>query len=321
MRSLIHFFALFRRYAGNKLFLLIGTIIFGGLFESIGIAMFLPIMNIGREMPSDDRVSRFFSDVFDTIGVDPTFSVLLFLMVIVFTLKGVGVLVQKLITTLIRTSMHRDIRTKMVEKYVLMDYHFFSNTRTGYLSNIISVEIGRMVATFMRLAHIIVNLGYVIIYAIISAAMNLQLTIMMGIFGLFVIFVSRPLLTKSREYSNQTSNENASLQTEIIQLINSFVYVKATNTWRRLHGQLQRHIDRLRHLEFRLGLIGGSMSLWRGAKHQNFWFSSFFFTGRLAGCCRFKYFGIGSTRIWVAWQLWKQRLRYWTIIVRRTANY
>ena len=53
--SLIHYFKVVYSYTGRKLYILLLLFLFGGLSESIGVSMLLPVLNIDKAVSDQDQ--------------------------------------------------------------------------------------------------------------------------------------------------------------------------------------------------------------------------------------------------------------------------
>jgi ABC-type multidrug transport system fused ATPase/permease subunit len=255
------FFGNFRRfhgYIGPKFIWLIGAIVAGGLFESIGIGAFLPILKAGQ--PADDRITQAFRDVLAFLEIPPDLPNLLLMLVLIFLAKGVATLVQEFIILRVHTGLTYNLRMMLIKKFGAMQFSYYSDTTTGYLNNIVTVEIERMIAAVMRFVRMIVNGCYVMIYMMISATINMQMTLFMMGLGLVLLIVARPFVQLSQRYSLGISEANAALQHSVIEFIQNYVYIKATNTFSRFFRHLEEKVGILRQMNFRVRIVGAVMT-------------------------------------------------------------
>ena len=117
-----------------------------------------------------------------------------------------------------------------------------------------------MIAAVMRFVRMLVNCSYVLIYLVISAAINMQITIFMVILGLVLLFGVRPLVQLSRRYSLGISEANAALQHSVIEFLQNFIYIKATQSFARFFHQLEEKVGVLRQMNFRVRIVGTVMT-------------------------------------------------------------
>ena len=261
MKLFKFFFGNFRTlygYIGAKLLLLIGVIVLGGLFEGIGISAFLPIINIGG--PADDNITKAFREFLAYVHVEPTLANLLLMLVLIFLAKGTVMLVQGIMLVKVHTGLTYSLRIMMIKKFGAMDYTYYSDTTTGYLNNIVTVEIERMIAAIMKFVIMLVNAIYVSIYIVISSTINFQMTLFMVGLGLGLLFVVRPLVMRSRRYSIGISAANAQLQHSLIEYIHNFVYIKATHAVPRFFRHIEENVAALKRMNFRLRAVGSVMT-------------------------------------------------------------
>jgi ABC-type multidrug transport system fused ATPase/permease subunit len=260
--KLFHFFLgnfrKFYSYIGTKFLWLIGAIIAGGLFESIGIGALLPILKVGQ--PAEDGITRAFRDILAYCDIAPDLPNLLALLVLLFVAKGVAMLIQEIIILRVHTGLTYSLRMMMIDKFGAMNFSYYSDMTTGYLNNIVTVEVERMIAAIMSFVRMLSSTCYVLIYVLISFTINFQATLMMVGLGLVLIIGVKPLVRLSRRYSLGISETNATLQHSVIEFIQNFVYIKATNSFGRFFRHLEENVDALRRMHFRVRAIGAVMT-------------------------------------------------------------
>jgi ABC-type multidrug transport system fused ATPase/permease subunit len=83
--------------------------------------------------------------------------------------------------------------------------------------------------------------------------------VMVGL-GLVLLFGIHPIVRLSRRYSIGISEANAALQHSVIEAIQSFVYIKATQSFSRFYRQLEANVGELRLMNFRVRAVGALMT-------------------------------------------------------------
>ena len=63
---LIHYFKVVYSYAGKKLYILLLLFLFGGVSESIGISMLLPVLNIDKDVSGQDQYTKTIYNFFES---------------------------------------------------------------------------------------------------------------------------------------------------------------------------------------------------------------------------------------------------------------
>ena len=258
--SLLHYYAVFIHHAGKKLHALVLIMLVGGLIEGLGVGMFIPLLSAGAVVPTKaDAASGMLRQMLSLLGIRESFlSILLFIMV-VFLLKGFIMLVQAALSAHITATLTKDLRRNLVSLLVRTNYVHFLRMDTGFLTNIVATESDRAVASFGHYANTLVSLVYVFVYAAVCAFINWQAALLVGALGVVTLVSLRAVHRLSREYSVRTSERNARLQELLIQTIQFFKYLRATNSFPELTTKLNLEIRSLGDYMFRLGVVNGAL--------------------------------------------------------------
>ena len=86
--SLIHYFKVVYSYTGKKIYILILLFLLGGISESIGISMLLPILNFDKGVSDQGQYTKAIYNFLEPIGVNASLFLLLMLLVIAFLFKA-----------------------------------------------------------------------------------------------------------------------------------------------------------------------------------------------------------------------------------------
>ena len=236
--SLVHYFKVVYSYTGKKLYILLLLFLFGGLSESIGISMLLPVLNIERAVSDQDQYTKTIYNFLESIGVNISLFPLLMLLLIAFLFKGTFVFLQKIFTSHINLTLVKDIRIDFCNKYKDMKYSYYTDTSIGYLNNIITTEIERGVAALSRYTVVIGSLFLILIYISFAIVINYKMTIVVIFMSLLVFTLMRSLFRLSRKLSLLVSDTNSRVQSLLIQTIYNFKYIKATDSFTHIFNQL-----------------------------------------------------------------------------------
>jgi len=229
--SLLHYFKVVYGYAGRKLYVLLLLFLLGGLSESIGISLLLPILNIDKTVSGQDKYTKIIYNFLESAGINVSLFSLIILLVIAFILKGAFVFLQKTCASYIRLNLIKDIRIDFCNKYKSMNYSYYTNTSIGYLNNIITSEITRGVAALNRYTVVIGSLIFILIYISFAIIIDYKMTIVALFLSLILFALMRSLSRLSRKLSLLVSDTNAQIQSLLIQTIYNYKYIKATNSF------------------------------------------------------------------------------------------
>ena len=255
LNNLFHYSCVFYSYAGKRLFFLCFLICLSGISEGFGLSMLLPLLNVDKPEVSLDSYSRFIRQFSESIGLPFSLYTILLFMIIAFFLKSVFLFAHKAAEANIKTSLVKELRLNMAHKYSDMKYLYYTNTNIGYLNNIITTEIDRIIVGFKKYVVVLVNLIYIVIYLGIAFSFNWKITAVVLFLCSILFVLFRTFSSTVRRLSIDVSKKNASIQNVLIQLISKFKYLKSTASFVQLNRQLGTEINNLRNLQYRSEII------------------------------------------------------------------
>jgi len=253
--SLIHYFKVVYGYTGRKLYILLLLFLFGGLSESIGVSMLLPVLNIDKAVSDQDQYTKTIYCFLESLGINISLFSLIILLLIAFLFKGAFVFLQKTFASYIRFNLIKDIRIDFCNKYKGMKYSYYTNTSIGYLNNIITTEVNRGVAALNRYTVVIGSLIFILIYISFAIIINYKMTFVVLCLSLLLFTLMRGLSRSSKKMSLLLSETNAQLQSLLIQTIYNFKYLKATNSFTHIFRHLNDKIKKNYIYQFKLEVL------------------------------------------------------------------
>lgn len=260
--ALFHYYCTFSRHAGRKLHALVVIVAVAGLTESVGIGMFIPLLNQGMSAAGGDNlISRLVYQVIKLLHLPETFSIVLGFIVVVFTLKEAVALLAAVLSARIAADMTRDVRERFLGALVRTDYVYFLRLTTGFLSNIVTTETGRAVAAFQHYANTLVSIVYALFYATMCMFIDWRAALLAAALGIAIVASLRLLHERSRRYSLLTTERNGRLEELLIQTIHAFKYLRATDRFRELSRMLGREIALLASYVLKLGVTDGALRI------------------------------------------------------------
>jgi len=251
--SIIHYFKTFHHFIGKKLILLVLIMTISGMTEGIGITLFLPFLTeVNLSTRANDQISRFYYKFFEFLGLPLSINSVLFSIILFFTMKfliqaGQGIFISRIIS-----EQTRKLQENLISILQKMDYRYFLNSNTGFLNNLVVVEVQRSMISFRYYCDVLVNIIFIGIYLFFSFLINWQITTLAAMLGSIIFYLLNFFSRFSRKFSYTTSQKNASLQNELIQAIHNYKYLKSTETFSNLKKRLFKHIKILVNLEYKL---------------------------------------------------------------------
>ena len=136
-----------------------------------------------------------------------------------------------------------------------MDYQHYLEQNTGFLNNLMTVEVNQIEASFNRFCQLLSELITVSIFLCISFSINLEFTVMALFFGGCIFILMKIVFRLSKKWSKERAHINAKLQKLLIQTIQSFKYLTATSHFGQLQSKILHAITEKAHLQFKLTVI------------------------------------------------------------------
>ena len=253
--SLIHYYFVVYSYTGKKLYVLLLLFLFGGVSESIGISILLPVLNFDKSKDDQGQYAKLVYNFLESVGISVSLFSLIMVLFVAFSFKGAFVFLQNTLSSYITSSLQKDIRIDFCDKYKNMKYRYYTNTGIGYLNNIVTTEVGRGVAGLNRYSIVIGSLISILIYISFAVIINYKMTFVVLCLGLLLFTLMKGLSRLSRKISLLISETNAQIQSLLIQTIYNFKYLKATNSFTPIFKHLYDKIKKNYIYQFKLNVL------------------------------------------------------------------
>ena len=232
----------------------------GGLLDSIGISMLLPVLNIDRPESALDQYTKTIYQLLESIGINVSIFSLVMLLLITFSIKGIFLFLQKILLSYIRLSLAKTIKIGFCQKYKAMKYSYYTNTSIGYLNNLVTLEVGRGIGALQRYIDVINGIVFILIYISFAVTINYRITILVLVLSLLIFVKLRGLSRISRKLSILVSETNAKIQSLLIQTIYNFKYLKATDGFTHIFNYLFKNIEKNYIYQFKSSVLSAVTS-------------------------------------------------------------
>jgi ABC-type multidrug transport system fused ATPase/permease subunit len=237
----------YRSYIGRRLYLVFGLTVLAALAEGLGITLLLPLLKAteagGGEV--DGTVQEFLNRMLRWIGVgDSVIGILIFIGV-VFLAKGALKFAERGYRGYLQTRLMREIKTRLFDSYSTMKYEYYVNKNTGHFINLINGQINRFIRSFDKFAVFLSKVITTSSYFIIAFVIAWKFALMAIGVGCVVLFVFKYLNEYVRVLSRKSSKEMSRLNQVLVQALQSFKYIVATDQVRHVREGVRDSIWRL----------------------------------------------------------------------------
>ena len=227
MSDLVYFLKFLFKLIRYRLFLWLIMIAGAALFEGLGISLFLPLL---EGSTGESQFTRYTGEIFELFNLEPTFSVLLLVMVGFFFARSGLLIFQAMYVYRIVTRILVRLKCELVGKLFKADYQYFLRKPTGYITNAVTREMDGVASAFEKCMNFVVAVVFAILYVSLPLAMNPVVTAVATAIAIPTYFVLRRANKLNHKYSMEASAINANLQSYVMQAFHHLKYLKATHS-------------------------------------------------------------------------------------------
>lgn len=251
-------FAFFYRYLRNKIMVAFILSITVGFLDSLGLTMFLPLLQVVGGSKSDaDSLGKlkFLIDGFESMGISMTLISVLLIMLIFFTLKGVAKYISGVYVIILQQSFIRKIRLNLLNHLNNLSFKKFILSDSGRIQNTMSGEVNRVSTAFRTYFMAFQHGVIVIVYIGFAFLVDWQFAILVSVGGLLTNFLYKTIYKHTKGNSRKLTQFNNTFQGQIIQHVGHFKYLKATGMVKSYGKQLRETIFKIENARRKIGVL------------------------------------------------------------------
>ena len=149
LKKYFQYFYYFYSHLRYRIFISLFLNILVGLMDGLGLAMFIPLL----QMVDGDNAKAnsgnmgnlsFLADIFNFFGISLTLSVVLMIILVFFSLKGVMKFIEGYTRVTYEQMFINTIRNRNIHGLANFSYNVFVNSDTGRIQNTFSGEVERV---------------------------------------------------------------------------------------------------------------------------------------------------------------------------------
>lgn len=228
-------FLFFYRYLGFKIFINLFFSIISSLFDGLGLALFIPLLqlvdNSEQQYASSDGNAGnmdYFIQVLEIFGLSMNLTTVLLLIVIFFSLKGLFRFFSNYYSVNLAVTFIKKVQTDSVASISNVNYKHFVTLDSGKIQNSLTSEISRIYLAFQYYSSAIQSLITVFVYVGLAFLTNPQFALFVFIGGALSNFVYQKLYKKTKAVSKNITLGFHTYHAFIIQKISNFKYLRST---------------------------------------------------------------------------------------------
>ncbi len=211
--------------------------------------MLLPILSIATGKQSgrgaDPAIERLVNAGFSTLGISPTVSTLLLVLIVAITLKSVMMLVANKQVGYTVARVATDLRLEMLHALLGSRWQFFLKQPIGHLANSMATESNRASNAYMRGVIMTTEFIQVFVYGVIALLVSWKLTIIAMVAGLAILSGLKHFVHKARRAGSRQTELLKSLLALLTDTLQSIKPLKAMGRESQSDFLLEKRTNRL----------------------------------------------------------------------------
>lgn len=258
IQKYFYYFSYFYKIARARLVIAFGLSMLVALMDGLGLTMFLPLLETADGGSTNGQSMGkfvFIIDIIQNYGIPLTVSVVLILMALFFTLKGVLKFFEQYYSILLRRFFIKRMRLSIVDLFDRYAFKNFVRQDSGRIQNTATSEIERIVVAFNSYMYVLQAFAMIFIYVGMAFSVNVRFSLFVLIGGGMSNFLYASIFKRTKKHSVDISKSNQYFQSLLLQKINYFKYLKASGLLRDYGDKLRRQIEKVEFHYRKLGLL------------------------------------------------------------------
>lgn len=236
----------FYKYIGRKIYAVFGFSILMVIMDSIGLALFIPLLQIADKASiNDDKLSKIVGDFFTFLRLPITIQNMLFLIILIFILKGFFSYCVLRYNALAQQEVMLKMRTRLASSVKELSYNEFVKTDVGRLQNSLMGEVWQVIQGCLHYVETLKDGLFVIIYLGFALYMDWSFTVLVMIGGVITNWIYKYFYKKTQEMSRRITKNNHRYGAVTVEVINHFKYLKTSGRDKTFFERLQSELEDL----------------------------------------------------------------------------
>lgn len=257
LKNILSIFRFYYTYTRAKLLILVILSALSGLLEGIGLSMLFPILTSFSDKSSvvnSNVGAGIFHKIAAITHLQLTQKNLIILFISSFILKAIVKYLVGLYKTNLSVKLLKEIRFDFISGFVNLDYLYYSRLDSGKISNTFTLELERTLSGFIYFCNYLVGLFTGLAFLSMVFLIDVKFTLIILAVGT-LYYLSFSTINKAiSNYSKKITIENSGFNSLLIQLVQSFKYLKSTNSFGSMKKMLETNVDNIRRLKFEMDM-------------------------------------------------------------------
>lgn len=257
-------FAYFYTILRSKLLLVLLVSAVVGILDSIGLTMFLPLLQLADNGTDVDLGNlNFILDFLNFFGINLTIITALLLLLFVFILKSLAVYASGLLKLITQQKLTKDVRMSIVELFPTYSFNQFIKTDLGKIQNVFLGEIGRLSNTYTNYITMVQGAMVILIYVAFSFVVDWKFALLVCTGGALSNLIFKKINKLTKDKSKNISLVTNRFANILIQYVSNFKYLKASGRIIDYKFKVSESIDEIQKESYNIGKLNSQVSAFR----------------------------------------------------------
>ena len=262
IKQFIYYIRIFQNYLGYNLYFSFFLIAIAGFAESTSIVLIPLVLGTIKEgkLIINNNFLNLIINQLSNFGLYDQRISLLIVIGLFFIIKGIFTFFAYSYAAYLRGKLIIKFKKNLLAGYSNMSYEYYLKNDIGNLVNIINEQSNRSVDAFKNLYDVGLKGINSSIYIVFAFSFSFSMGFLILLCSLIIFNLFKKVNTSTKNMSINTSTENGSIAKQIIQLLDSFKYLKSTNQIGIYNKKINKSIKSLASYHTKTGVLGGTVS-------------------------------------------------------------
>lgn len=245
MLNSIRFF--FAAKQGNSYLVVLCTLL-ASLSEMVGLGVLLPVISLaaGVQSPGAEKLGAYIASVLSVIGIPFSLGPLVILVALFFTLKGALTFAALAYASRAAADVSLSLRQRLIDAVFHARWGYFSEHRSGSLTNIVGTETTRAGEAYVNAANVVAYGLQAIVYAMAAAVVNWKLALFSVLVGLLLSVTLRRFVKATRSAAFKNTHAMKGVLNELVDAMANIKPLKSMQRYEPTLASINRNLARLR---------------------------------------------------------------------------
>ena len=233
--------------------------------DGFGLAMFIPLLQmVDTNKAKADSANMgnlsFLADILNYMGIPLTLFVILVIILIFFSLKGLMKFAEGYCSVIYEQLFIKNIRTRNIIGLSNFSFNTFTNSDIGRIQNTFSAEVERVKQAYRYYFISIQYAVFLMVYIFMALFANPRFALLVVIGGSLTSLIFKKLQTRTKILSKKITADGHIFQGLLIQKVAFFKYLKSTGLIHKYADKLIKTNDKIQHSQRKSGLLAAILS-------------------------------------------------------------